>query len=139
MYVCAILGNQEKKRKKRALQPETNKKQFAVSYSLPYLMDAGYADLGSKVGFIYGSIAGAVVFWAVFFLPELRKRSLEEVEEMWEAKVPAWRMRSYQSTSTTGAGARITQLENHTGHTKMTTIPDIKADVDAQAQEIEHA
>lgn len=66
---------------------------FAVTFSLPYLMDARYANLQSKVGFIYGSAAIVGVVWAYFFLPEMRYRSLEELEDMWHAKVPARKFR----------------------------------------------
>jgi len=62
---------------------------FAASYSLPYLMNAGYGNLGSKVGFIYGSIGIAGVIWAYFFYPELKGRSLEEINEMMRLGVPA--------------------------------------------------
>lgn len=36
--------------------------QFAMNYSIPYLLNAPYADLGSKVGFIFGSFS-FLAFW----------------------------------------------------------------------------
>ncbi|KAH8883790.1 general substrate transporter [Thozetella sp. PMI_491] len=88
--------------------------EFAVSFSLPYLLYAPYADLQSKVGFVYGSVALLAVIWAWFCLPETRRRSLEELEELWAAKVPAWRFAKY--TTTGDIGLRISQLERHAGH-----------------------
>ena len=70
-----------------------NVSNFLVSFTLPYLLNAGYANLGSKVGFIYGSIGLAGVVWGFFFLPELKGRSLEEIDEMFAEKVPACKTR----------------------------------------------
>lgn len=66
---------------------------FIATFTLPYLLKAPYANLGSKVGFIYGIIATLGVIWGYFFLPEMSNRSLEEIDEMYESKVPAWRSR----------------------------------------------
>ncbi len=88
--------------------------EFGVSFSLPYLLYAPYANLESKVGFIYGSVALVALVWAFFCLPETRCRSLEELEELWAENVPAWRFASYQAKS--GVGLRISQLERHAGN-----------------------
>lgn len=67
---------------------------FALTFSLPYLLEAPYANLQSKVGFIYGGFSMLGIIWGIFCLPELRGRSLEEVDEMFEQRVPAWRTKS---------------------------------------------
>ena len=61
---------------------------FLVSFTAPYLLNAPYADLGGKVGFIYGSLM--VVFTALtfMFVPEMRGRSLEEIDSLFAQKVP---------------------------------------------------
>ncbi|KAI1064641.1 hypothetical protein LB506_007985 [Fusarium annulatum] len=55
---------------------------FATSFTLPYLLSKPYAALGAKVGFIYGSFCVAMVVAAYFFIPELKGRSLEEVDQL---------------------------------------------------------
>ncbi|CAG8033353.1 unnamed protein product [Penicillium salamii] len=67
---------------------------FVVSYTLPYLLKAGYANLQSKVGFIYGGFGITGIIWAYFCLPDMSGRSLEELEVMWTEKVPARQFRS---------------------------------------------
>jgi MFS transporter, SP family, sugar:H+ symporter len=62
---------------------------FVTSFTVPYLTDAGYANLGAKVGFIYGTAAVTAVAWAYFYYPELTGRSLEEIDEMLRQGVPA--------------------------------------------------
>ncbi|KAJ9639278.1 hypothetical protein H2204_003889 [Knufia peltigerae] len=62
--------------------------QFAVSFSLPYLLNAPYANLGSKVGFIFGSMAFLSLVFAYWCVPEVKGRSLEEVDRLFELGIP---------------------------------------------------
>lgn len=61
---------------------------FAVSFSLPYLLNAPYANLGSKVGFIFGSMAFLSLVFAYWCVPEVKGRSLEEVDRLFELGIP---------------------------------------------------
>ena len=53
----------------------------------------------------------AVIF-GYFFVPELKNRSLEEVERMFEAGVPLRKFGQYQSDAG-DIGAMLTKLEQH--------------------------
>jgi MFS transporter, SP family, sugar:H+ symporter len=57
-----------------------------------------------------GSIAAVAMIYAIFFVPETKGRSLEELDELFERKpsVPAWRFRN---TQTSGVGAKIGVIE----------------------------
>ncbi|KAH7026648.1 low-affinity glucose transporter HXT1 [Microdochium trichocladiopsis] len=88
-----------------------NLSNFLVTFTLPYLLSAPYANLGARVGLIYGSISVATVVLIFLFVPEMKNRSLEEVNEMFEAKVPAWRAKDFVATGTNAAAIR--RLENH--------------------------
>ena len=57
---------------------------FLVTFCTPYLQNAPYGNLGPKVGFVFGGCALAGFFFCVFFVPELKGRSLEEVDELFE-------------------------------------------------------
>ena len=107
--------------------------EFGVSFSLPYLLYAPYADLESKVGFIYGSIAFIGIAWAWFCLPETRGRSLEEMEELWQENVPANRFNSYVTKST--IGLRVSQLERHAGTVQVfDSAEDLKREEDEEKE-----
>lgn len=79
-----------------------------VSYINPFVQNEP-GNLGARVGFVYGSFSLLSIFFVYFFVPELSNRSLEELDELFEAKVPAWRFKQYQ---THGIGARITEVQN---------------------------
>lgn len=55
---------------------------FLTSFTIPYLINAQYAGLGGKVGFVYGSICAVMFVMAFLFIPELKNRSLEEVDQL---------------------------------------------------------
>lgn len=55
-----------------------------MTYSSPYLLNAPYANLGAKVGFIWGGLCIFFLLFSIFFVPELKGRSLEETEEMFD-------------------------------------------------------
>lgn len=61
---------------------------FVTSFTLPYLINAQYANLGGKVGYIYGAINIIMVVLVLLFIPELKGRTLEEVDQLFASDVP---------------------------------------------------
>ncbi|GAD99182.1 hypothetical protein NECHADRAFT_76534 [Paecilomyces variotii No. 5] len=64
---------------------------FVTSFTVPYLLSAPYATLGGKIGFIYGSICFVMVVVAWFLIPELKGRSLEEVDQLFMSGESLWK------------------------------------------------
>ncbi|RYP01161.1 hypothetical protein DL764_006284 [Monosporascus ibericus] len=62
--------------------------QFAVSFSIPYLLRDEYAGLGSKVGSIFGSTAFCAFLFSIFCIPECSSKTLEEIDELFMERVP---------------------------------------------------
>lgn len=61
--------------------------QAAVTFSLPYLLNAPYAALGARVGFIFGSITCLAFIFAVFCVPECTGKSLEEIDVLFNNNI----------------------------------------------------
>lgn len=59
---------------------------FLTTFTLPYLLQAPYANLGPRVGFVYGSICAAVVVLVFLFVPEMTNRQVDAVRREREAK-----------------------------------------------------
>lgn len=68
--------------------------QCAVATSMPYLLNAPYANLGSKVGFIFGSIAVLSLVFAFFVVPDCAGRSLEEIDWLFDNHIATRKFRS---------------------------------------------
>lgn len=80
-----------------------------ITYVNPYVQDEGYGNLGARVGFVYGGCSFFALIWSFFFLPELKGRSLEELDQMFEARVPTRKFAKYECT---GIGADVTRLQD---------------------------
>jgi hypothetical protein len=48
-----------------------NLSNFVVTFTIPYLLKPGYANLGSKVGFVFGSTSAIILVLIFFFVPEM--------------------------------------------------------------------
>ena len=64
-------------------------------FVLPVMFNPNQANLGGKIGFIYGGFSIIVVALLYFYLPETRFRTYEELDEMFAKKVPARMFLSY--------------------------------------------
>ncbi|KAF4983403.1 hypothetical protein FZEAL_1132 [Fusarium zealandicum] len=53
---------------------------FVVNFSIPYLIDEKYADLNSKVGFIFGALMAFGLAFVYFCVPECKGKTLEQVD-----------------------------------------------------------
>lgn len=70
----------------------------------PYMVGngPGSADLGAKVFFIWGSLCGLSLIFAIFLVPEMKGLSLEQVDKMMEETTP-YRSASWKPTTTFAA------------------------------------
>lgn len=96
---------------------------FVTSVPINFVNPYVQAAIGGRTAIIYGSFSVAAMVFVYFLLPETKDRSLEELDEMFQQKVPTRKFKDYVCT---GLGAQIRQLEN-------------KEDVaDMKSKEIEH-
>lgn len=71
---------------------------FVISFTVPYLLNAPYANLGAKVGFIYGSLTAVSVLVSYFMIPEMKGRSLEEVDQLFASGISLRKFDSFETT-----------------------------------------
>jgi SP family sugar:H+ symporter-like MFS transporter len=57
---------------------------FLVTFCTPYLQAGPQIQLGAKVGYIFMTLAALAFVFFILFVPELKGRSLEEVDELYE-------------------------------------------------------
>ncbi|KAJ8111606.1 hypothetical protein OPT61_g5840 [Boeremia exigua] len=61
---------------------------FVVNFSIPYLLNARYANLQSKVGFIFGTFAFLCFVFTYFCIPECTGKTLEQVDYLFHNNIP---------------------------------------------------
>ena len=69
-----------------------------MSFTVPYLVNDDAAGLGAKVGFIFAALVILGAVWTFYFVPELKGRALEEIDEMFQQKIPSRKFKEYQVT-----------------------------------------
>ncbi|KAL3421068.1 MFS hexose transporter [Phlyctema vagabunda] len=65
------------------------------SFTLPYIFNPDKANLGGKVGFIFGGTSFICLVYLWFYQPETRGRTYEELDEMFMKKIPAKEFGTY--------------------------------------------
>ncbi|UQC85499.1 sugar transporter [Colletotrichum lupini] len=85
---------------------------FLVNFTLPYLLNARYAALQSKVGFIFGSIAVCSALFVFFCVPECKGRSLEEIDRMFHDGVPVRHFGDYPRSEVQINAAKVVDEED---------------------------
>jgi hypothetical protein len=68
------------------------------TFTAPYLINPAKLGRSAKYGYIWFGTNLLLVLFTIFFLPETRDGTLEEVHEMFENKVPTHRFKSYVCT-----------------------------------------
>lgn len=66
-----------------------------MAFTLPYLLNVHYANLQSKVGFVYASFSVMVLIFTYLFIPECPGKSLEEIDYCFYKKILLAKFGSY--------------------------------------------
>ncbi|KAJ5720713.1 uncharacterized protein N7483_008647 [Penicillium malachiteum] len=67
----------------------------AVLQILPYLINTDEANMGGKVCFVFFGLSVPMCVYLYFYMPELKGRTVAEIQEMFQAKVPARKFKGY--------------------------------------------
>ncbi|KAM0324916.1 hypothetical protein ACHAQA_007882 [Verticillium albo-atrum] len=65
------------------------------SFVAPYMFNPDYANLKAKIGYVFGAFMFIFAVMAFFFVPETRRRTYEELDELFMKKVPTREFRKY--------------------------------------------
>ncbi|OAG02362.1 general substrate transporter [Paraphaeosphaeria sporulosa] len=68
----------------------------------PYLQDAGYGNLGGKIGFIWGAFSVVTVVWVFFMVPEMRGFTIEQLDFLFNTRIPTRKFAGYSFATSEG-------------------------------------
>ncbi|KAH8904143.1 general substrate transporter [Coniochaeta sp. PMI_546] len=88
---------------------------WLTTFTAPYFINPASLNWGPKYGYIWFPSCLIGALWVFFFLPETKGRTLEEIDEIFEAKTPARKFRSYQCTGVNLANANLEKRVSHDG------------------------
>lgn len=69
-------------------------------FTAPYFINPASLGWAAKYGYIWFGSNMVLLVFTWFYIPETRDRTLEEIHEMFEARVPARGFKRYVCTST---------------------------------------
>ncbi|GAB1315359.1 Major facilitator-type transporter ecdD (Fragment) [Madurella fahalii] len=68
---------------------------WLTTFTAPYFINPESLNWGPKYGYVWTPSCWISALWIYFFLPEVKGRTLEEIDEMFEARLPARKFRKY--------------------------------------------
>ena len=68
---------------------------WLIAFCTPYFINPDQLNWGPKYGYIWGASNLLLATWVFFFVPETKSRSLEQLDELFEKRVPTWKFASY--------------------------------------------
>ncbi|KAI1630416.1 MFS sugar transporter-like protein [Exophiala viscosa] len=71
---------------------------IVMTVAIPYMINADQANMRGKLGFFFGGLAAACFTWAYFRVPELKGRTFQEVDIMFERNVKTREFKDYVIT-----------------------------------------
>ncbi|RTE81411.1 hypothetical protein BHE90_004074 [Fusarium euwallaceae] len=88
------------------------------SFVAPYLFNSDYANLKAKIGYVFGAFMLIFAILAFLYVPETRRRTYEELDELFMKKVPTRQFRTYVTVAEQRAAEAYAAQEK--------TISDLK-------------
>lgn len=95
LYCSELWGDNASRQRGAALATAAN---WIFNFSIAMFSPPGFKNISWKTYCIYGTFCGCMFLHVLFFFPETRGKRLEEIGQIWEEKVPAWRSSKWQPT-----------------------------------------
>lgn len=80
---------------------------WLTTFTAPYFINPDSLNWGPRYGYIWFPSAMVAAIWVYFFLPETKGRTLEEIDEMFEARLGARKFRKYQCVGVQAEGKKF--------------------------------
>ena len=106
------------------------------TFTAPYFINPASLGWSAKYGYIWAGSNFILLVFTWFFLPETKDRTLEEVHEMFENKVPARKFKTYVCSTTeafaaeaaagklgeVGGSSHVEETEKDSAHAEARTV-----------------
>ncbi|PNS17522.1 Repressible high-affinity phosphate permease [Sphaceloma murrayae] len=69
---------------------------IVMFFAVPFMVNPDEANLRGKVGFIFGGMSAVATVACIFFIPELKGRTISEIDTMFYRQVPLRKMGTYK-------------------------------------------
>ncbi|KAK4183672.1 hypothetical protein QBC35DRAFT_393402, partial [Podospora australis] len=94
---------------------------WVTSFCSPFFINPENMNWGAKYGYIWAASNFVTSIFVFFFLPELKGRTLEEIDELFERGIPAWK---FKTTKTTIMDEALKEVQTKDSHVEKAKSPD---------------
>ncbi|KAI3404923.1 hypothetical protein KGF56_002252 [Candida oxycetoniae] len=95
IYCSEVWGDNRISQRGNSISTAAN---WALNFAIAMYSPSGFQNISWRVYIIYGVFCLCMAIHVYFGFPETRGKRLEEIGQMWDEKVPAWRSSSWQPT-----------------------------------------
>lgn len=81
--------------------------QIVMTVAFPYMISPSSGNWRGKTGFFFGGISAIACAWCYWRLPETKGRTFEEMDIMFESKIPVRHFKTYQFETVEGHGPEM--------------------------------
>ncbi|SCU99094.1 LADA_0H17524g1_1 [Lachancea dasiensis] len=89
---CSEIFNNVERAKGSALCASVN---WAFNFALAMFVPPAFKNISWKTYIIFGVFSVCLTIQTFFMFPETKGKTLEEIDQMWEDRIPAWKTGSY--------------------------------------------
>ncbi|KAI0508290.1 sugar porter family MFS transporter [Xylaria bambusicola] len=69
---------------------------IVMTVAIPYMINPDEANLQGKLGYYFGGLGALCLIWSYFRVPETKGRTYEELDVLFDRKIPAREFKNYQ-------------------------------------------
>lgn len=84
---------------------------WSITFTIPYFINPTALNWGAKYGYIWVASNLLITVFTFLFVPETNRRTLEEIDEMYLAKIPIRKFKSYDCVASRDARLQAVQGE----------------------------
>lgn len=95
MYCAEVWGDSASRQRGACLTTSAN---WIFNFAIAMFTPSAFKNITWKTYMIFATFCGCMFLHVFFFFPETKGKRLEEIGQMWDEGVPAWRSASWQPT-----------------------------------------
>lgn len=93
VYCSEVWGDSQSRQRGAALATSAN---WIFNFAIAMFTPSSFRNITWKTYCIYATFCACMFIHVLFFFPETKGRRLEEIAQIWEEKIPAWKTKSWQ-------------------------------------------
>ncbi|GEQ69679.1 hypothetical protein JCM33374_g3353 [Metschnikowia sp. JCM 33374] len=123
VYCSEVWGDSQSRQRGAALSTSAN---WIFNFAIAMFTPSSFKNITWKTYCVYATFCGCMFVHVLFFFPETKGKRLEEIGQLWDEGVPAWRSASWQPHVPLASDAELIQ-KMEVSHTENADLIESKS------------